>query len=283
MHPSVTCLLGLAVLAGPLTAQRMSTVAASRELRGEAELAVHVRFGLGTFSLSRDQTGALYRARLLYDQEHFRPVHEYDADSRQLEFGVKSLRENVNLKNRDDIVQELELAVAPSVLTTLDLEFGAGRADVDLGGMSIRSAAIKTGASEAVIAFSRPTIAPCEKLEIKVGAAEFRGERLGNSNCDTIDVDAAAGKFTLDFTGEWQHSGTTNADITIGLGDLELRFPSHLGVTISLDRFLASFDDAGFVKRGDTFYSTGYDDAPAKLHIDLKAVVGDVDVVWVQR
>ncbi len=283
MHPSVTCLLGLAVLAGPLTAQRMSTVAASRELRGEAELAVHVRFGLGTFSLSRDQTGALYRARLLYDQEHFRPVHEYDADSRQLEFGVKSLRENVNVKNRDDIVQEFELAVAPSVLTTLDLEFGAGRAEVDLGGMSIRSATIKTGASEAVIAFSRPTITPCEKLEIKVGAAKFRAEHLGNSNCETIEVDAAAGEFTLDFTGEWQHSGTTNADITIGLGDLELRFPSHLGVAISLDRFLASFDDAGFVKRGDTFYSTGYDDAPAKLHIDLKAVVGDVDVVWVQR
>ena len=119
--------------------------------------------------------------------------------------------------------------------------------------------------------------------EIKVGAAEFRAEHLGNSNCETIEVDAAAGEFTLDFTGEWQHSGTTNADITIGLGDLELRFPSHLGVAMSLDRFLASFDDAGFVKRGDTFYSTGYDDAPAKLHIDLKAVVGDVDVVWVQR
>lgn len=283
MRPPVVSLLGLALFAGPLNAQRMSTVAASRDLRGETELAVHVRFGLGTFSLGRDQSGALYRASLLYDQDNFRPVHEYDADSRQLEFGVKSLRDDVNIKNSDDIVQELEVAVSPSVLTSLELEFGAGRAEVDLGGMSVRKAVIKTGASEAVIAFSRPTITPCEKLEIKVGAAEFRAERLGNSNCGSIEVDAAAGEITLDFTGEWQHTGTTNADVTIGLGDLELRFPSHLGVSITLDRFLASFDDAGFVKRGDKFFSTGYDEAPAKLHIELKAVVGDVDVVWVQR
>ena len=283
MRARLVALLGLAVLAGPLSAQRLSTVAASRDLRGETELAVHVRFGLGTFTLTRDQTGALYRASLLYDQERFRPVHEYDADSRQLEFGVKSLRDDVNIKNKDDIVQELELALAPSVLTSLNLEFGAGLAEVDLGGMAIRNATIKTGASEAVIAFSRPTITPCEKLEIKVGAARFRAERLGNSNCEAIEVDAAVGEITLDFAGEWQHSGITNADVTIGLGDLELRFPSHLGVSISLDRFLASFDDAGFVKRGDAYYSTGYDDAPAKLHLELKAVVGDVDVVWVQR
>jgi hypothetical protein len=62
-----------------------------------------------------------------------------------------------------------------------------------------------------------------------------------------------------------------------------MRFPSHLGVAVTLERFLATFDRSGFIKRGDVYYSSNYDEAAAKLKLDIHAVLGDINVVWVPR
>jgi hypothetical protein len=280
----VACIAaGLLVVGGAGQAQTLRTVASSRQLQNEEALAVHVRFGVGQFRLDREHGSALYRASLVFDEEAFEPIFEYDPSARTLEVGVDALGEHLEFRDMDEPRQRLDLALSPLVATSIDLEFGAGRADIDLGGLSIERATIRTGASESVVQFSRPTVAPCELLEINVGAAEFRADRLGNSNCEHIDVDAAAGGITLDFTGEWQHTGVTTAEVTIGLGNLNLRFPSHLGVAIELERFLASFDRAGFVKRGDRYVSEGYDQAESRLDLRLKAVFGDVNVVWVPQ
>jgi N-terminal domain of toast_rack, DUF2154 len=281
MRLTAVPLLVSTLCAAQASGQDLSTVAASRQLQGEDNITVSVRFAAGRFVMTRDQGESLYRATVQYDERDFRPILEYDAEDHHIDVGLRSLRDNVNRK-RDDPKQRIDLAVAPSVPMALDLEFGAGHADIDLGGMSLQSVDMKTGASETRLAFSRPTLMPCDQLELNVGAAEFVADRLGNANCEHFEVNAAAGKLELDFTGEWQHRGTTTAKITIGLGGLELRFPSRLGVAIELDRFLASFEKAGFEKRGDTYYSSGYDAAPSKLHIELKAVMGDVNVVWVK-
>ena len=116
-----------------------------------------------------------------------------------------------------------------------------------------------------------------------MGAAEFSAEQLGNSNCAEMSFEGAAGAFSLDFSGEWQHEAETAARIKMGFGALKLRLPEHLGVAVSIDRFLASFDRSGFVKRGDKYYSSNYDSAAAKLNLDIHAIIGDIEVVWIPR
>lgn len=276
-------LAAMIVLSGSAAAQELRTVGASRVHRGERELDVTVRFGLGEFRLERETGHALYRANIRYVENYFDPIHEYDGPDHELRLGLEGHdNRDVEWDDVKDKRQRIDLTISPNVRSRLNLEFGAGRADVDLGGLSLERAQISTGASESRIRFSRPTIAPCERLDINVGAAEFQAVGLGNSNCARIEFDGAAGKLALDFTGEWQHAGTTEADINIGLGGLTLTFPSHLGVHIELDRFLASFDEEGFVKRGGGYYSTNYDEARAKVDIRLKAIVGDVAVEWVR-
>jgi predicted membrane protein len=98
-----------------------------------------------------------------------------------------------------------------------------------------------------------------------------------------MEFQGGAGRFTLDFTGEWEHEGETQASIAIGVGALTMHLPSHLGVAVTLDRFLATFDRSGFVKRGDMYYSSNYEEAAAKLKLDINAVLGDINVVWVPR
>jgi hypothetical protein len=274
--------LGMAAFASLLgngaQAQSLETVAASRQERGERSLSVHVTFGMGDFSMTRDQGSALYRANIVYDSERFDPVLEYA--NGQLQLGVDS--DGDRLRNLKAIRgQRVDLSVSPRVPLSLDFEFGAGKADLDLGGLALERVEVRTGASEAAIQFSRPTTRPCERFEVEMGAAQLQVEGLGNSNCSQIDVRGAAGSLVLDFTGEWQHEGVTEANVELGLGDLMLRFPSNLGVSIEIERFLASFDADGFTKQGDRYISANYEQSASKLHIDLKAIVGDVEVEWI--
>jgi len=282
--------LGLACVVSNAFAQSdrvYRTVSSSRQPIGERDFTLEAQFALGHFNLTRDQTGSLYRTTMVYDEEIFEPEQTYDRRNRVLtldlsrEEGRRS--RNINIRNVRELRQRLDVALSPSVPARVDLEFGVVRADIDFGGMSLVRSDIKMGASEAVIRFSRPTIAPCERLQVTMGAAEFSAEQLGNSNCAELRFEGAAGTLALDFSGEWQHDGKTAAQVKLGFGTLNLQFPSHLGVAISIKRFLASFDRSGFVRRGDMYYSRNYESATVQLDLDIDAVLGDIEVVWLPR
>ena len=121
----------------------------------------------------------------------------------------------------------------------------------------------------------------CQEFELKTGAAEVLVEQLGNARCRHIEVVGGVADITLDFTGEWDASVVTTAEIKLGIGALKLRFPEDLGVELELSRLLASFEPTGFAKHGSHYVSRNYDTAAVKLHLDVKAVLGDISVEWV--
>ena len=71
-------LLAALLLAGGLPAQ-MRTVTATRELRGESDMTIHVQYGAGRFHLGPGDRAELYHIRMRYDENKFEPVREYDA------------------------------------------------------------------------------------------------------------------------------------------------------------------------------------------------------------
>ena len=160
----------------------------------------------------------------------------------------------------------------------LDLEFGAVRADVDLGGLSVTNLELTTGASESRVDISEPNPIPMESASFEVGAADFAARHLGNLNAERIEMDAGVGNIVLDFTGEWQRDANVNVDM--GLGALELRFPRGLGVRLIKDTFLTSFDSEGLVKRGDSYYSLDWEDAEYRVTVTVDAAFGSIEVSW---
>src|SRR4051812_43548983 len=240
----------------PLAAQSFHTLSSSRQRSGEKELSVKVEFAAGRFSLHRETSGALYRARLSYNEDRFRPLTDYDDG--ELHVGLKGLtvKSNVDLETgreghrvqalRSEYErQSMDLGLSPDVPITLDLTFAAGEADIDLGGLNLSSAEIKTGATKSQVLFSSPTKGDCESLQFQVGAAEFRAEQLGNSRCRSFDFIGGAGDLTLDFGGDWGKMAQVTADLKVGVGTLRLELPREIGVEIQMTRFLASFANAG--------------------------------------
>ena len=260
-------------------AQTLRTLTSSRQLHGESALAVSVTYVAGRFHLVPAPPGTLYQMEMRYDEEKFTPVREYDAASGALSLGLRS-RGHVTLADHRDgeEVPTLDLALAAGVPLALAVDLGAAEADADFGGLALTGLRFKTGASHSVLRFSRPNAAACDSLIIEAGAAQFAATGLSNAGCRHVRVEGAVGALTLDFTGTARASA--DADIHLGLGTLKLVLPRDVGVALKLDRFLASFDQDGFTRRDDVYYSANY--AATRYHLDLKveSAFGGIDVAW---
>ena len=259
-----------------IAAQNWSTVTASRQLADEQEVRVHVKYGAGVLLVRPGDSGALYRMELRYDQDATEPRTRYEDGL--LEIGVDRVGRGINL-DRDDESGRLELALTREVPLYLDLEFGAARADFDLGGLALRGLEVETGASDTRIEVSEPNPAEMEVASIEMGAANLVATQLGNLNAERIRVEAKAGKATLDFTGEWRRSAEVSVDLDLGAA--ELRFPRGLGVQLTTDVFLTSLDAQEMIRRGDDYYSLNWDSADTRVTVELEARIAAVEVVWV--
>jgi len=264
------------VTSSAVAAQEMRTVTMSRQLTSRDEVRVSVDYGAGRFSVRPVDEGLLYRMNLRYDEEAYEPVADFS--NGRLELGVESIR-NVRLRG-DRESGELALELARGVPMRLDLDFGAVRADLDLGGLHLTSLDVSTGASQSTLDVSEPNRGEITTARFEVGAAEFAARHLGNLNAERIELDAGVGSITLSLDGEWQRDARLSIDM--GLGSLELRVPEGLGVQLRKDSFLTSLDSEGLVKRGDNYQSLDWAEADRKVTIDLDAAFGSVKVVWVR-
>jgi hypothetical protein len=264
-----------------LLAQSYQTMTQARRLENTAPLAVNVEFAAGRFRFAPGEAKQLYRISLTYDDDLFDPTIAYRADAHVLDVDLSG-GAHVEGRMRDHDRQRLDLAVSPEAPLDLALTFGAVQAELELGGLSMRRAHIETGASKTTVSFSAPNRVACSDLSFEVGAADFEVVNLGNSRCSSITLEGGVGKIALDLAGDWPAGEDIHVAVSVGLGAVRLRIPKALGVRLDVDRFLATVDRAGFVKRGSSYYTPDFDAAPVKIALDVKAVLGSIDVDWVR-
>lgn len=265
--------LALAVCAGPSAAQDWKTISSSRRVAGERALEVDVEYGAGQLTVRPGSSGLLYDATMRYDAGMFDPSVRYAAGRLSVDM------EGSELRGGNHEPGSLELALSPSVPLEIDLKFGAGRAEVELGGLRLRRASIATGASETQVRFSSPNTAEAEALEVQVGAARFEMSGIGNAYARRLDVEGGVGEIVLDFSGRWRRD--LDVDVEMGLGSLRLVLPRGLGVRVRKSGLLASFDSQRFTKRGEDYYSEGWEKAEHKLMLDIDAAFSSIEVRWV--
>ncbi len=278
MRRALSVAVVAAVLAPTLlAAQSWRDVTMSRQIEDNREVRVLVEYAAGRLTVRPTDEGVLYSMNLHYDEDRFEPVADFSGD--RLRLGVESIGRGFNV-GRGKQSGQLDLELARGIPMELDLEFGAVRADIDLGGLALTELDLSTGASQSTIDISEPNSAVMSAASFEIGAAEFEARHLGNLNAEFIEVDAGVGQVTLDFTGRWQRDARVSIDM--GLGALEVRIPEGLGVRLRKDGFLVSLNSEGLVKRGDAYYSLDWDDADRKITIDLDAAFGSVVVEWVR-
>jgi hypothetical protein len=261
-------------------AQTWRTLTSERQVQDREPLQVQIQYGAGTLSIVPADAPTLYRYEIRYDEEIVSPTVSYDESRRFLRLGLQS-ESAVTRRSRRHGREGSAAAVSLSreVPIELNLEFGAGRADLQLGGISLSRLAVSTGASETTIAFGEPNPITAERISIESGAADLRVQGLGNARASSISFQGGVGATMLDFSGDW--NGDANASVQMGVGSVTLRLPRSQGVRINRSSFLTSFSAPGMEREGNSYFSSNWSTAAHRLTIELSAALGSVDVRWV--
>ena len=249
------------------SSQSWRTVESARQLRDSAAHHVRVRYGAGRIDVAAATSPVLYSMTLRYDESTSTPLHAYDPASRVLTVGIEGQSDRFSRNMGEKSRGEMRLSLSRGVPMDLSLELGATKATLDLGGLNLTGLRLASGASETVVDFSSPNQGRMASLDVDVGAASFEARNLANANAASVRVHGGVGGVELDFGGQWLQDMAV--DVDLALGKLTLHVPHDVGVRVEVEKFLASFDEQGLVKRADAYYSDNWD--RAKYHLRLRA------------
>lgn len=266
-----------AVTARPSDAQDWRTMTSSRRLLDRAPHEVDIEYGAGTLKVLPADAQYLYRMEVRYTDEGSRPVVEYDQDDNRLRLGTEADEFNrESMHGADDA--SATIALSRQVPLDLELKFGAGQAEIELGGMTLREVSIATGASNTKISFSEMNRVAAEEVHIEAGAAELHVIGLGNARARRIEFKGGVGSTVLDFSGA---DGNMEAEIEMGVGALTLRLPRSHGVRLERHAFLSTFSAPELIREGNSYVSGNWSSATQRLSIDVSAALGSIEIEWV--
>jgi len=281
MRRALAAALALVLGASGASAQTMRPFSTYRQWHGETSTAARLDFAAGALRLAAGRPNELYRMDVLYDGERYEPVSDYDAALGNVTLGLRAAGDGgIRVVSKRQLGQTASVTFSPRSDLALAVALGAVDGDLDLGGLRLTSLDLEAGASRATVRFSQPNGARCRDAVLSSGAAELTVLGLGNSRCDRIAFEGGVGRVTLDFSGTWTSS--SHVSVKMALGQVELRLPRQVGVRLTLDKFLATFEAEGLVRRGNAYVSPGYDQAARHLDIDITTAVGGVTLDWLE-
>lgn len=272
-------LLALSLGAPGAAAQAMRPFSTYRQWHGETRIDARLDYAAGALRLAAGRPNELYRMDVLYDGERYSPVSDFDAARGGVALGLRALGQGgLRVISRHQLRQTASVTFSPKSDLALAVALGAADGDLELGGLRLTDLSLEAGASRATVRFSQPNATRCRVAALSAGAAELTVLGLGNSRCDRIAFEGGVGRVTLDFGGAWTSS--SSVEVKMALGEVALRLPRQVGVRITLDKFLSTFEPQGLVRRGTSYLSPGYDQAARHLDIDVTTAVGGVTVEW---
>jgi hypothetical protein len=137
-----------------------------------------------------------------------------------LMIGLKELISGSRPKVRVLLPRDVPLA--------LELKVARGGAEVELGGLWLRSADIRVEMGGMALAVSEPLEAPVDSLVLRtsMGGADIRS--LGNASPRKLDVEYSMGGMSLDLRGQW----VADCDATVRghMGGGQVRLPRDIRV-----------------------------------------------------
>jgi len=267
--------IATSLVASTAGAQSWRTLDVARQLSDSAPASVQVVYGTGQIGVRATSSPLLYHMQLRYDASRSQPRHSFDVASRKLQIGVQKSEMRFSGRNDADAAH-LQLELSRSTPLDLSLDLGAVESDLDLTGLRISRLRVESSASDARLRFDSLNATRMSVLEISLGAASFRGDRLANANAPDIRVDAGVGNVELDLGGQWTQDIDLHLDVTLGI--VTIHVPSDVGVHVSLEKTVASFDHEGLVERDGAWVSKNWDSAPHKVRVTAETVFGKLSI-----
>ena len=258
------------------------------DLQGATEIVADINGGIGTLILKRGTGNALMTLREKQDDENARRDVSVDYQVRD---GIGYL--TLDLGNEDgDNMNALEclfrgtdsrtwyVTLSERVPIRFDISLGAGKANLDLTGIHVRSLAIDAGAGSVRIRVDRPNRQSIGKVTFSAGVGSVKTRGLGNLRFSALDFDGGIGEYVLDCSGALADGAHIRTDI--GVGSLKLALPEGVAAkAVTSDNPLSSTKMYRFVQHDNNVYTTtNYESSTRRVYLNLESGLGSVSVHW---
>lgn len=257
-------------------AGEVSTVTRAVPLDDAKSVLVRIDFGAGDIDLGKSGEGQLLEGTFTSDPEDVEVRVDYRRSGDKGMLDLATDYEDKRLPR--DHKNEWEVGLSGGVPLELELDLGAAEAKLDLTDLALTRLEMDVGAAKCEVWWNRPNPERLSEIKIDAGASSLLLEGLGHARFDHLRFEGGLGSFDLDFSGDWQASA--EADLEIGLGELTLWVPRHIGVRIVTEQSMASVDvDHRFSQTEDgTYESDNYSEAKIKLDCFVEVGMGSLEV-----
>lgn len=259
--------------------------------KGEKKLIVDLDFAFGSLNIRpSDNDDYIMRAGMNYSKEALKPsiVYEISGSRGKLELGTKDSDLDFSLKEFSKMKDEANdndwrLEFIKDIPTTYSIEFGAGDGNLDFSGMMIENMEFELAMGDVELYFNEPNRSRMKNMEVETGLGSFEARGLGNANISDFSLECGLGSSYLVFDGDFE--GTVRADVSVGLGSVEIEIPQNVAVEIrSESSFLSSvdFDDFDQVEK-DLYRSANWrTDTDGRIIIEIAVGMGSASVEWIR-
>jgi hypothetical protein len=239
---------------------------------------VRVEYTRGQLQARRaDRAGSLYDLHLRYDAARTRPLLVWDTVARSLAIGAQAMPDS-RARGEGRSSGDAVLQLGRDGPLNLDVRLDLATANLDFGGLMLRSLAVTASASEARVRFDTANATGMERMDLDISAATLTASGLANANAGSVSVDARAGSAEIDLGGVWSRDMALSIDIT--LASVTVHVPADVGVELEMTRRMIASVDAGTLRRNGSLYvSANAATATRKLRIRAGATVGKLKLI----
>lgn len=166
----------------------------------------------------------------------------------------------------------LQLGKAPM---TLRIDAGAYEGDLDLSGLTLRSLAIRDGASKVQVKFTAPNPGQMDSFTYNTGASTVVLAGLANANFQQMKFQGGAGAYALDFSGDLRTDATVS--IKAGVGSVQISVPPGTSSQVNVSGALTKVSAQGsWTTVGKTYSTAG---SGKSLTINVEMSVGTLKLI----
>jgi len=226
-------------------------------------------FGAGELYLEPGAGEGLVSGVATYNIKDLKPTIKVENEQVQIETGSLEISGIPKLSKDIENIWDFKLGDMP-----IDLKINAGayKAELDFGGLSIKSLEIGDGAAEVELNFSELNKIEMEMFRYVTGASNVKLEGLANANFSSMIFRGGAGDYRLEFSGELQRDAVVT--IESGVSQVVIIVPEGVNARLYFKGGLTNVDVSGaWSGSGDTFTLEG--EGP-KLIINIDMGAGNL-------
>ncbi len=243
-------------------------------------LAVDIDLGAGEFIILPRDMDDIAIIDVEYNPNRVKIITEYEKDEN---VGYLELESKQRRKSEIDTEDNFwNVILSTKYSTDLEIDLGACKAELDLGGIPIEMIGLDIGAAKGSLVFSKSNPINAEEIFIDAGVADFKISKLGNADFSYLEFDGGLGKFSLDFSGEYKRK--SRAKLSIGMGTATLYIPADLPIRIDADDNLLSsieFINADDIDIDDDYYeSPDYESSDVGLSLKIEVGMAVIEIIF---